>query len=129
MGFQVYSIEIENENETILGTALSKLKIIFFQRQQTFTSQTKVQFADDNFNEPPKPNNLNHNAEFQNGLFHSIESPRKKKPRTLSESSYVSSMSSSSTSLSNNIGSVAYSFKAPDGGWGWVSIKEIRTSD
>ena len=95
--------------------------MFFFQRQQTFTSQTKVQFADDNFNEPP--NNIHPNTEFQNGFFHSIESPRKKKSRTLSESSYVSSMSSSSTSLSNNIGSVAYSFKAPDGGWGWVNIK------
>ena len=53
-------------------------------------------------------------------------SPRKKKrSRTLSESSYLSGtsfMSSSSSSLSNaGGGGESYSFKAPDGGWGWVS--------
>ena len=48
-----------------------------------------------------------------------------RKADVLSESSYLSGtsfMSSSSSSLSNaGGGGEPYSFKAPDGGWGWVN--------
>ena len=73
-------------------------------------------------------NNFDDNSE-QESFRHDIESRNTRRnsnrKRTISESSYfsgASSIMSSSSSISSPPGGVAYTYHAPDGGWGWVIV-------